>query len=169
MDHNKLWKILKEMEITDHLTCVLQNLYADQKATVRTWHGTMDWFKIGKGVHQSCILSPWLFNLHAEYIIGNAGLDEAQAGIRIAGRNISDLRYADDTTLMGCCSPWGHKDSETTEWLNNNDTQITVTPITTGFQGTRGHCREKTRCWAWAAGGGPGPTSRFIPVSVSRC
>ena len=98
--HNKLWKILKEMGIPDHLTCLLRNLYAGQEATVRTGHGTMDCFKIGKGVCQGCILSPYLFNLHTEYIMINAGLEEAQAGIKIAGRNINNLRYADDTTLM---------------------------------------------------------------------
>ena len=88
------------MEIPDHLTCLLRNLYAGQEATVRTGHGTTDWFQIGKGVHHGCILSPCLLNLYAEYIIRNAGLDEAQAGIKIAGRNINNLRYADDTTLM---------------------------------------------------------------------
>ena len=92
VDHNKLWKILKEMGILDHLTCLLRNLYASQEATVRTGHGTTDWFQIRKGVHQGCILSPWLFNLYAEYIVRNAGLDEAQAGIKIAGRNINNLR-----------------------------------------------------------------------------
>ena len=100
MDHNKLWKILKEMGIPDHLTCLLRNLYADQEATVRTGHGTTDWFQVGKGVCQGCILSPCLFKLYAEYIKRNAGLEEAQAGIKIAGRNINNLRYADDTTLM---------------------------------------------------------------------
>ena len=99
VDHNKLWKILKEMGIPDHLICLLRNLYAGQEATVRTGHGTTDWFQIGKGVHQGCILSPCLFNLYAEYIMRNAGLEEAQAGIKIAGRNINNLRYADDTTL----------------------------------------------------------------------
>ena len=99
MDHNKLWKILQEIGISDHLTCLLRNLYAGQKATVRTGHGT-DWFQIRKGVHQSCILSSCLFNLHAEYIMRNAGLDEVQAGIKIAEKNISNLRYADDTTLI---------------------------------------------------------------------
>ena len=99
MDHNKLWKILKEMRIPDHQTCVLRNLFSGQEATVRTGHGT-DWFQIGKGVRQACILSPCLFNLYAEYIMRNAGLEEAQAGIKIAGRNINNLRYADDTTLM---------------------------------------------------------------------
>ena len=93
------WKILKEMRI-EHLICLLRNLYAGQEATVRTGHGTTDWFQIGKGVHQSCILSPCLFNLYAEYIMRNAGLEEAQAGIKIAGRNINNLRYADDTTFM---------------------------------------------------------------------
>ena len=92
VDHNKLWKILKEMTIPDHLTCLLRNLYTDQEATVRTGHGTTDWFKIGKEVRQGCILSPCLFNLYAEYSMRNAGLDEAQAGINIAGRNINNLR-----------------------------------------------------------------------------
>ena len=100
MDHNKLWKILLEMGIPDHLTCLLRNLYAGQEASDRTGHGTTDWFQIGKGVHQGCILSPCLFNLHAEYIMQNAGLDEAQAGIKIVGRNITKLRYADDITTM---------------------------------------------------------------------
>ena len=100
VDHNKLWKILKDMGILDHLTCLLRNLYAGQEATVRTGHGTKDWFQIGKGVCQGCILSPCLFNLHAEYIMRNAGLEETQARIKIAGRNISNLSYADDTTLM---------------------------------------------------------------------
>ena len=94
------WKILKEMGIQDHLTCLLRNLYAGQEATLSTGHGTMDWFQIGKGVHQGCILSLCLFNLHAEYIMQHAGLNEAQAGIKIAGRNINNLRYADGTTLM---------------------------------------------------------------------
>ena len=100
VDHNKLWKILKEMEIPDHLICLLRNLYAGQEATVRTEHGKTDWFQIGKGVHQDCTLSPCLFNLHAEYIMRNSGLDEAQAGIKMAGRNINNLRYTDDMTLM---------------------------------------------------------------------
>ena len=100
VDHSKLWKLLKEMGIPDHLTCLLRNLYAGQKATVRTGHGTTDWFQIGKGVCQGCILSPCLFNLCAVYIMRNAGLDEAQAGIKISRRNINNLRYADDTTLM---------------------------------------------------------------------
>ena len=100
MDHNKLWKILQEMGIPDHLTCLLRNLYAGQEATVRTGHGEMDWFQIGKGVCQACMLSPCLFNLYAEYIMRNAGLDEAQAGIKFAGRNVNTLRYADNTTHM---------------------------------------------------------------------
>ena len=100
MDHNKLWKILEEMGIPSHLTCLLRNLYAGQEATVRTAHGTTDWFQIGKGVCQGYILSPCLFNLYAEYIMRNARLDEAQAGIKIARRNIDNIRYADDTTLM---------------------------------------------------------------------
>ena len=98
--HNKLWKILQELGIPDHLTCLLRNLYAGQEATVRTGHGTTGWFRIGKGVGQGYILSPCLFNFYAEYIMRNAGLDEAQAGIKIAGRNINNLRYADDTTLI---------------------------------------------------------------------
>ena len=100
MDDNKLWKILKEMGIPDHLTCLSRNLYVGQKATVRTGHGTIDWFQIGKGVRQGCVLSPCLINLYAEYIMKNVGLEEAQTGIKIAGRNISNLRYADDTTLL---------------------------------------------------------------------
>ena len=100
VDHNKLWKVLKEMGIPDHLTCLLRTLYAGQEATVRTGHGTTDWFQIGKGVRQGCILSPCLFNLYAEHIMRNAGLEEAQAGIKIARRHISNLRCADDTTLM---------------------------------------------------------------------
>ena len=100
VDHNKLWKILKETGIPDHLICFFRNLYAGQEATVRTGRGATDWFQIGKGVCQGCILSPCLFNLYAEYIMRNDGLDEAQAGIRIAGRNINNLGYADDTTFM---------------------------------------------------------------------
>ena len=100
MDHKKPWKILKERGIPGHLTCLLRNLYAGQEATDRTLHGTTDWFKIGKGVHKGCILPPCLFNLYAEYIMRNARLDEAQAGIKIAKRNINNLRYADGTTLM---------------------------------------------------------------------
>ena len=100
VDHNKLWKILKEMGIPDHLTCLLRNLYADQEVTVRTGHGTTDWFQTGKGVRQSCILSPCLFNLYAEYIMRNTKLEETQAGIKIARTNIKNLSYADDTTLM---------------------------------------------------------------------
>ena len=101
VDHNKLWKILQEIGIPAHLTCLLRNLYAGQEATVRTGHETTDWFQIGKGVHQGCILSPCLFNLYAEYIVSNAGLGEAQAGIKIAGRNINNLRYAGDTHPYG--------------------------------------------------------------------
>ena len=98
--HKELWKILQEMGITDHLTCLLRSLYAGQEATIRTGHGTTDCFQRGKGVHQGCILSPCLFNFYAEHIMRNAGLEEAQAGIKIAGRNFNNLRYADDTTLM---------------------------------------------------------------------
>ena len=100
VDHNKLWKILKETGIPDHLTCLLRILYAGQEATFLTGHGKTDWFQIGKGVHQACILPPCLFNLFADYIMRNVGLDEAQAGIKIAGRTINNLRYAGDTTLM---------------------------------------------------------------------
>ena len=100
LDYSKLWKILKDTGIPDHLTCLLRNLYAGQETTVRTSHGTVDWFQIGKEVHQGCILSPCLFNFYAVYIRRNARLDEAQAGIKIAGINISNLRYVDDTTLM---------------------------------------------------------------------
>ena len=100
MDHNKLWKTLKEMGLPDYLTCLLRNLYAGQEATVRTGHGTTDWFQIRKGICQGYILSPCLFNLYAEYVMRNAGLGEAQARIKIARRNINNVRYADDTTLM---------------------------------------------------------------------
>ena len=100
VDHNKLWKILKEMGIPDHLTCLLRNLFAGQEAAVRIGHETTDWFQIGKGVRQDCILSACLFILYAEYIMTKAGLEETQTGIKIAGRNINNLRYADDTTLM---------------------------------------------------------------------
>ena len=100
MDHNKLWNALKEMGIPDHLTCLLRNLYVDQEATVRTLYGTTDWFKIEKGVRQGCLLSPCLFNLYTEHVMRNARLDKLQAGIKIGGRNISNLKYADDATLM---------------------------------------------------------------------
>ena len=100
VNHNKLWKVLQEMGIPDHLTCLLRNRNAGQEATLRTGHGTIEWFQIGKGVHQGCILSPCLFNLYAEYIMRNAVLEEAQAEIKISGRNINNLRYASDTTLM---------------------------------------------------------------------
>ena len=100
VDHTKWWKHFQEMGIPNHLTCLLRNLYAGQEATVGTGHGTTDWLKVGKGIHQRCILSPCLFNLYAEYILRNAGLDEAQAVIKMARINIDNLRYADDTTLM---------------------------------------------------------------------
>ena len=100
VDHNRPWKILQQMGIPDHMTCLLRNLYPGQEATVRTGHRTTDWFQIGKGIHQGCILSPCLFNFYAGYIVRYAGLEEAQAGIKIAGRNIDSLRYADNTTLM---------------------------------------------------------------------
>ena len=100
VNHKELWEILEDMGVPDHLTCLLRNLYAGQEATIRTGHGTTDWFQIGKGVRQGCILSPSFFNFYAEYIMRNTRLDEAQAGIKIAGININNLRYADDTTLM---------------------------------------------------------------------
>ena len=106
MDHHKLWKILKEIGIPDHLTCLLKNLYAGQEATVKTGQGTTDWFQIRKGVHQGCILSPCLFNLYAQYIMRNIGVDEVQAGIKTTGRNINNIRYADDTTLMAESEEW---------------------------------------------------------------
>ena len=114
MDHNKLWKILKEMGIPDHLTCLLRNLNAGQEATVRTGHGTTDWFQIGKEVRQGCIWPPSLFNVYAEYIIRNAELEEAQAGIKIAWRNINNLRYVDDTTH-------GRKQRRTKETLDESE------------------------------------------------
>ena len=139
VDHNKWWKILQEMGIPDHLTYLLRNLYADQEATVRTGHGTTDWFQIGKGVRQGCILSPCLFNLYAEYIMRNAGLDEAQAEIKIAGRNINNLRYADDTTLMAESKEESLDESERGEWkvglkLNIQKTKIMVSGPITSWQ-----------------------------------
>ena len=110
VDHNKLWKILQEMGIPDHLTCLLRNLYAGKEATVRTGHGTTDWLRIGKGGRQGCILSPCLFNFYAEYIMRNTGLEEASAGIKIARRNINNLRYADDMTLFACRKQRGTKE-----------------------------------------------------------
>ena len=162
MNHNKLWNILKEKGIPGHLTCLLRNLYAGQEATVRTGHGVTDWFQIGKGVDQDCILSPCLFNLYAEYIMRNAGLDKAQAGIRIARRNINNLRHADDITLMAESEEQlksflmkvkeesgkvGLKfniektkimaSSPTTSWQIDGETMETVTDIFLGFQN---HC-----------------------------
>ena len=162
VDHNKLWKILQEMGIPDHLTCLLRNLYAGQEGTVRTGHGTTDWFQIGKGIHQGCILSPCLFNFYAEYIMRNAGLDESQAGIKIARRNINNLRYASDTTLMAESEELKSllmkvkEDSEKVGLkLNIQDTKITASgPITSWeingetvetvsdyFFGLQNHCR----------------------------
>ena len=126
VDHNKLWKILKEMGIPNHLTCLLRNLYAGQEATVRTGHGTTDCFQIWKRVHQGCILSSCLFNLYAQYIMRNTGLEEAQAGIKIAGRNINNLRYADVTTLMKESENWTKNpldESERGEWKSWLKTQ----------------------------------------------
>ena len=123
VDHNKHWKILNEMGIPDHLTCLLRNPYGGQGATVRTAHGTTDWLQIGKGVPQGCILSPCLFNLHAEYITWNARQDEVQAGIKIAGRNINNLRYTDDTTLMAENEEEPLDESERGEWKSWLKTQ----------------------------------------------
>ena len=157
VDHKKLWKILKETGTPDHLTCLLRDLYAGQEATVRTGHGTTDWFQRGKGVRQGCILSPCLFNLHAEYIIRNTGLDEAQAGIKIAGRSINNLRYANDTTLMAeseeelkSLSMKAKEESEKVGLkLNIQKTKITASsPITSKtmtdfiFGGLQNHCRS---------------------------
>ena len=148
VDHNKLWKILKEMGIPDHLTYLLRNLYAGQEVTVRTGHGTIDCFQIGKGVHQGCILSLCLFNLYAEYIMRNAGLDEAQAGIKIAGRNINNLRYADDTTLMAenelksLLMKVKEESEEVGLKLNIQKTKIMASgPITLWQIGLQNHCR----------------------------
>uniref|UniRef100_A0A4W2IGM0 RNA-directed DNA polymerase n=1 Tax=Bos indicus x Bos taurus TaxID=30522 RepID=A0A4W2IGM0_BOBOX len=163
VDHDKLWKILKEMGIPDHLTCLLRNLYAGQEATVRTGHGTTDWFQIGKGVCQGRILSPCLFNLYAEYIMRNAGLDEAQARIKIAGRNINNRRYADDTTVMAeseeelksllmkvkeesekfglklnICETKIMASGPITSWQIDGETKETVTDY---FWGLQNHCR----------------------------
>ena len=133
MDHHKLWKIIKVMEIPDHLTRLLRNLYAGQEATVRTGHGTTDWFQIGKGVCQGCILSPCLFNLHAEYIMRNVGLEEAQAEIKVAGRNIKNLRYADDTTLMAECEE-ELKSEKVGLKLNSQETKIMASGLITPWQ-----------------------------------
>ena len=163
VDHNKLWKILSEMGIPDHLTCPMRNLYAGQESTVRAGHGTTDWFQIGKAVHQGCILSSCVFNLYAECIMQIAGLDEAQAGIKIAGRNINNLRYADDTTRMAesqeVLKSLLMKVKEESEKaglkLNNQKTKImTSSPITSWqidgetmetvtdyFLGLQNHCR----------------------------
>ena len=160
VDHNKLWKILKEMGIPEHLTCLLRNLYAGQEATVRTGHGTKDWFQIRKGVHQGCILSPCLFNLYAEYIIEYAGLDEAQAGIKTAGRNISNLRYStfmaeSEEKLKSLLRKVKEESEKAGLKLNIQKTKITASgPITSWqidgerketdrlyFGGLQNHCR----------------------------
>ena len=132
VDHNKLWEILKEMGILDHLTCLLRDLYAGQEATVRTGHGTIDWFQIGKGVRQGCILSPCLFNLYAEYIMRNAGLEETQAGIKIAGKKINNLRYADDTTLMA-----------------ESEEATLATPWTAAYQAPLSMGFSRQKYWSW--------------------
>ena len=131
MDHNKLWKVLREMGILDHhLTCPLRNLHSGQEAPVRTGHGTTDWFQIRKGVRQGCISSLCLFNLHAEYIMQNAGLDEAQAGIKIVGRNINNHIYADDTTLMAESEEVKSSDTSSIETVyNSQDMEVTYMPI----------------------------------------
>ena len=165
LDHNKLWEILKEMRISDHLTCLLRNLYAGQEATVRTGHGTTDWFQIGKGVHQGYILSPCLFNIYAEYIMRNAGLDEAQAGIKIAGRNINNLRYADDRKWRRTKEPLEEVKEKTEEVglkLNIKKTKITASGPITSWQidgetmktvtdftlfGLQNHCRWWLQPW----------------------
>ena len=123
VDHNKLWKTLKEKGIPDHLICLLRNLYAGQEMTIRTGHGATDWFQIGKGGRQGCILSPWLFNLYAVYILRNAELEEAQAGINIAGRNINKFRYAGDTTLKWRETEEPLDESEKREWKSWLNTQ----------------------------------------------
>ena len=164
VDHDKLWKILKEMGIPDHLTSLLRNLQAGQEATVRTGHGTTDWFQIGKGVRQGCILSPCLFNFYAEYIMRNAGLEEAQAGIKIAGRNIKNLRYAGDTTLTAeSKKSLLMKVKEWKSWLQTEHSETAIMasgPITswqidgetveTGwlyFSGLQNHCRWWLQWW----------------------
>ena len=151
VDHNKLWEILQLIGIPDHLTCLLRNLYAAQEAMVRTGHGTTDWFQIGKGVRQGCILSPCLFNLYAEYIMRNAGLDEAQAEVKIAGRNISNLRYADDTTLMAeseeelksLLMKVKEKNKKAGLKLNIQKSKVTASGPITSWQidGETNHCR----------------------------
>ena len=133
VDHHKLWKIIKVMEIPDHLTRLLTNLYAGQEATVRTGHGTTDWFQIGKGVHQGCVLSPCLFHLHADYIMRNVGLEESQAGIKVAGRHINNLRYADDTTLMAECEE-ELKSKKVGLKLNSQKTKIMASGRITSWQ-----------------------------------
>ena len=161
VDHSKLWKILEETGIPDHPTCLLRNLYAGQEATVRTGHGPTDWFQVGKGVHQGCILSSCLFNYYVEYIMRNAGLDEAQAGIKTAGRNISNLRYGDDTTLMAeseeelrsLLMKVKEESEKVVLKLNIQKTKITASGPTTSWQingetvndfiflGLQNHCR----------------------------
>ena len=158
VDHNKLWKILKEMGIPDHLTCLLRNLYAGQETTVRTGHGPIGWFQIGKGVCQGCILSPCLFNLYAEYIMRNPGLDEAQAGIKIARRNINNLRYADDTTLMAeseeeLKSPLMKVKEESKKFglkLNIQKTEIIASGPITSWQ-IYGETVDSVRLYFWGA------------------
>ena len=170
VDHNKLWKILQDMGIPDYLTCLLRNLYAGHEATVRTGHGTIDWFQIGKAVCQGCILSPCLFNLYAEYIMRNAGLEEAQNGIKIARRNINNFKYADDTTLMAKSEEIlksllmkVKKENEKVGWkLNIPKTKIMASgPITSWqidgktmetvtnfiFEGLQNHCRWWLQPW----------------------
>ena len=156
VDHSKLCKILKEMRIPDHLTCLLRNMCAGQEATARTGHGTADWFQIGKGVCQGCILSPWLFNLYAEYSIQNARLDEAQAGTKVARRNINNLRYTDDPTLMAeseeALKSLLMKVKEESEKvglkLNIRKTKITASGSITSWQ-IAGKTMETERVYFW--------------------
>ena len=134
VDHNKLWEILKEMGISDHLTYLLRNLYAGQEATVRTGRGTTDWFQIGKGVRQGCILSPCLFNLYAEYLMRNAGLEETQTGIKIAGRNINNLRYKGDTTVKSLLMKVKDESEKAGLKLNIQKTKIMASGPITSWQ-----------------------------------
>ena len=148
MDHNKLWNILKEMGIPDRLTCLLRNLYAEQEALIRTGHGTTDWFQIGKGVHRSCILSSCLFNFYEEYIMRNAGLEEAQAGIKTACRNISNLRYAEDISLMA------ESEEELKSLLMKKKEEIEKPDLKLNIQNTKNrhplpslHCKQMGEQW----------------------
>ena len=153
------WKIFQEMGIPDHLTCLLRNLYTGQEATVRTGYGTIDWFQIGKGVHQGCKLPPCLFNLHAEYTIRNAGLDEAQAGIKIARRNIDNLRYADDTTMMADIKELKSLLRKVKEESENVDLQLSIQKAETPIlwpSNVKNWLIGKYQFWASLKAGGEG-------------